>query len=149
MLAPAVAACAISSLTATRAGAQEAQAVSAPSGDARTYFEFQVEKPVVPMRANPVPRFPEAARTMDHSAAVLVQFVVDSAGRADMRSIRFLHSDGPVFEAAVREVLPRWRFTPAETGGRRVSQLVQLPFTWEVANKPGQSPAPRSRSTSE
>jgi hypothetical protein len=32
----------------------------------------------------------------------------------------------------VKAVLPRYRFIPAETGGRKVKQLVQLPFTFAL-----------------
>jgi hypothetical protein len=30
-------------------------------------------------------------------------------------------------------VLPQWRFIPAETGGRKVKQLVQLPFEFALS----------------
>jgi protein TonB len=38
-----------------------------------------------------------------------------------------------LFEDAVRVALRRMRFIPAEVGGRRVRQLVQMPFVFTLA----------------
>ena len=38
-----------------------------------------------------------------------------------------------LFEDAVREALPRIRFIPAEVGGKKVRQLVQMPFVFTLA----------------
>ena len=62
----------------------------------------------------------------------MAQFVVDESGRAQADSVRFLRSDNRLFENAVMAVLPRMRFTPAEIGGRKVRQLVQMPFVFTL-----------------
>jgi len=62
----------------------------------------------------------------------MAQFVVDESGRAEVDSVLFLRSDNRLFEEAVRSVLPRLRFTPAEIGGRKVRQLVQMPFVFTL-----------------
>jgi hypothetical protein len=63
-----------------------------------------------------------------------VQFVVDTLGRADMRTFRLL---GPrqvyrEFLQAVIDVLPRMRFSPPLYRGCKVKQMVQLPFAFKL-----------------
>ena len=96
------------------------------------YFEFQVEKPVVPAPGNPSPRYPEMLQSAQVTGEVLAQFVVDTTGRAEMGTFKVLKSSNDLFTAAVKSALPRYRFIPAETGGRKVKQLVQLPFTFNI-----------------
>ena len=57
-----------------------------------------------------------------------MQFVVDTLGRVDMSTFRVLDSSNELFVRAFVEMLPKWRFYPAEAGGRKVKQLVQLPL---------------------
>ena len=37
-----------------------------------------------------------------------------------------------MFSLAVKNALPRMRFLPAEVGGRKVKQLVQQPFGFNI-----------------
>lgn len=104
---------------------------TAPAPD-QPYFEFQVEKPVVPAGQNPQPNYPDMLRSANVEGEVLAQFVVDTTGRADMGTFKVLKSSNDLFTSAVKNILPRWRFVPAETGGRKVKQLVQLPFTFAL-----------------
>ena len=64
---------------------------------------------------------------------VIGKFVIDTTGLADMRSFEVLRSDHEGFTTAVREALPAMRFHPAEVGGRRVKQLVQMPFSFSIS----------------
>jgi outer membrane biosynthesis protein TonB len=43
-----------------------------------------------------------------------------------------VQSDNDLFADAVRAALGRLRFTPAEVGGKKVSQLVQMPFVFTL-----------------
>jgi protein TonB len=63
---------------------------------------------------------------------VLAQFVVDTEGRADMKTFKVLKSSHDLFTASVRAVLPSMKFYAAEVGGRKVKQLVQLPFAFKL-----------------
>ncbi len=96
------------------------------------YFEFQVEKPVLPKEGNPQPRYPDVLRSAGVTGEVLAQFVVDTTGRAEMSTFKALSSSHELFTAAVRATLPSMRFYPAETGGRKVKQLVQQAFKFNV-----------------
>ncbi len=103
-----------------------------PVADNQTYFEFQVEKQVAPAPNNPSPRYPDMLRSASVEGEVLAQFVVDTTGRVDMSTFKVLKSSHDLFTAAVRQVLPQMRFYPAEIGGRKVKQLVQLPLTFSL-----------------
>jgi TonB family protein len=61
-----------------------------------------------------------------------VQFVVNEDGRYDSGSLKVLNSSNPAFTSAVKEALPGMRFSAARVGGRKVRQLVQLPFEFHL-----------------
>ena len=82
-------------------------------------------------RAEP-PTFPPALRASGKNGRVLIQFVVDTLGRAEMGELRIVEADDPLFGDAVRRALPRYRFSPGEAGGRKVRTLVQLPFDFTL-----------------
>jgi protein TonB len=95
------------------------------------FFEFQVEKPVVP-NGGSSPRYPDILRSAGVEGEVLAQFVVDTTGHVENGSFKVLRSSHDMFVAAVRSALPGMRFIPAEVGGRKVKQLVQQPFTFAI-----------------
>jgi protein TonB len=103
-----------------------------PINTDQPYFEFQVEKPAAQIPGGPQPRYPDILRSGGVEGEVLVQFVVDTSGRAEMKDFKILKSSHDLFSAAVRNVLPQMRFIPAEVGGRRVKQLVQQPFVFAL-----------------
>jgi protein TonB len=78
------------------------------------------------------PIFPPALRLSGRSGRVVVQFVVDTLGRAESGDVRFVESSDPLFNDAVRAALPRYQFSPGEAGGRKVRTLVQLPFDFSL-----------------
>ena len=103
-----------------------------PINDNQTYFEFQVEKQVTPDPRNAPPRYPDMLRSANVEGEVLAQFVVDTTGRADMSSFKVLKSTHDLFVQSVKSVLPNMKFYPAEVGGRKVKQLVQMPFQFSL-----------------
>src|SRR5450432_33405 len=88
----------------------------------------QVEKPALPRDHNPSPKYPSLLESSRIEGTVLAQFVVDTLGRADMGSFTVLESSNDLFSASVRAAIQHWRFFPAEAGGRKVKQIVQLPL---------------------
>jgi periplasmic protein TonB len=78
------------------------------------------------------PAYPEALRSAGIEGKVMVEFIVDELGRPVQGSIRVVQSDNDLFADAVRIALGRLRFTPAEVGGKKVSQLVQMPFVFTL-----------------
>ncbi len=93
----------------------------------------QVEKQVAVIAGNAPPRYPEALRQAGVEGRVMAEFVVNEQGRAEEASIRFVQSDNHLFEDAVRVALRHMRFIPAEVGGRKVRQLVKIPFVFTLA----------------
>ena len=92
------------------------------------FFDFQVERRA--LYAGDTTLFPRPASA--HSAiprhAPLVQFVVDSAGRAIPSSLKFLDRRDSGTTARVTAVIDPWHFAPAISRGCKVSQLVQIPL---------------------
>lgn len=103
-----------------------------PVNPDQAYFEFQVEKPALQVPGGPTPRYPDVLRESNVEGEVLAQFVVDTEGKADMKTFKVLKSSHDLFTASVRAVLPQMKFYPAEVGGRKVKQLVQLPFAFKL-----------------
>ena len=104
----------------------------APVVQDQPYFDFQVEKPAGTAPGSPGPAYPDILRNGGVEGEVLAQFVVDTTGRVDVSTFRVLRSSHALFEQAVRSSLPRMRFLPAEVGGRKVKQLVQQPFVFNL-----------------
>ncbi|HEX7938006.1 MAG TPA: energy transducer TonB [Gemmatimonadaceae bacterium] len=98
----------------------------------QTYFEFQVEKQVTTVPGTTNLRYPDMLRSANVEGEVLVQFVVDTNGRADMSQFKVLKSSHDLFTNSVKQALAQMRFYPAEIGGRKVKQLVQQPFNFTL-----------------
>jgi len=98
----------------------------------QTYFEFQVEKPAEMLQDSPKPKYPSVLESSGIAGEVQAQFVVSSSGKADMDSCKVLKSTNELFTQAVKNVLPRMRFSPAMIGGKAVNQLVQQSFQFAV-----------------
>ena len=98
----------------------------------QTFFEFQVEKPVVQVPGTASPRYPEVLRSSGVEGEVQAQFVVGEEGRADPSTLKILKSSNDLFSSAVRNALPNMRFYAAEVGGKKVKQLVQQTFQFRL-----------------
>ena len=98
----------------------------------QTYFEFQVEKPAEMLQDSPKPRYPSVLESSGISGEVQAQFVVRNDGKADMDTFKVLKSTNDLFTQAVKNVLPRMHFSPAQIGGKPVNQLVQQSFQFAV-----------------
>jgi TonB family protein len=115
--------------TASRASTAPRAAVPRSVGNA-SYFEFQVEKPAAPIPSSVAPRYPDVLRKAKVEGEVVAQFVVDTTGRADMKSFKVVKSSNALFTNAVKSALANTKFHPAEVGGRKVRQLLQMPFVF-------------------
>ncbi len=65
---------------------------------------------------------------------VVMEFVIDTLGRVEARSIRILEQTNPAFGQAAREGVVQARFEPARFGDRPVRQLSRLPVAFSVGN---------------
>ena len=116
--------------TAVTGEATSASATTAGGGD--TYSAKQVERQASVVPGSPIPRYPEVLTSAGVEGQVSVEFVVDTTGRADMSTFKVLSSAHDAFSEEVRSAVARMRFYPAEAGGRRVKELVQIPFTFAL-----------------
>ncbi len=109
-----------------------------------TYIGSQVDTLAEPNPVTFVPQYPPALRAKGVTGTVVVQFVVDTNGRPEMRTFKVLSSTDTAFTTAVRAAVARTDFLPALLDGRKVRQLYQQPFTFAV----DQVARPRTRDTS-
>jgi protein TonB len=99
----------------------------------RLHTADQVDVPAAVGSDSPVaPVYPDALLSAAIPGRVVVEFVVDTTGRADMSTFGTVSTTHPDFTDAVRRAIEAARFTPAMLGGRRVLQLMQLPFSFTV-----------------
>jgi TonB family protein len=94
-------------------------------------MEFQVEQPVAKIGGD-APEYPQSLRESGVEGRVLAQFVVGENGRYQGGSLKILDSSNPAFTAAVKDALPRMKFSAAQIGGKKVAQLVQMPFQFHL-----------------
>jgi TonB family protein len=96
------------------------------------YTEDQVDSVAARDPNSAGPNYPDALREQGVQGEVLVEFTVDTTGRADPGSFAVVQSSHPLFAQAVREALPKMLFTPAVARGHRVRQLVRLPMKFRL-----------------
>jgi TonB family protein len=97
----------------------------------RLYSADQVDVPAAPDSAQPVrPLYPDSLLRARIEGRVLVEFVVDTTGEADMETFGEVLSTHPLFTASARRAVGYAHFTPALLGGKRVRQVVQLPIVF-------------------
>ncbi len=93
---------------------------------------FEVDRPVRALSSNRAPVYPDVLRSHGIEGEVFARFVVDEAGRVDMKTFEVISASSPPFAAAVRYSIERARFKPAEAAGRRVAQLVEQHFQFRL-----------------
>jgi len=108
----------------------------------QAFLEQQVDRPAMIADGVALPSGLVAVRALRHNengrldandlrpgvARVVLQFVVESDGRADASSVKVLASDGDVFTARAKEALRTMRFRPGLRGGVAVHQLTAQRF---------------------
>ena len=117
-------------------GAQEAEEQSLPSlfeiSADSVFLASQVDNPVAYDPNSAAPAYPDSLRRNGVEGQVTAQFVVDTTGRIEMSSFVLLESTHGRFTESVREALPGMLFRPAEIAGRKIKQLVQIPFIFKI-----------------
>ncbi|MES3034901.1 MAG: TonB family protein [Gemmatimonadota bacterium] len=96
------------------------------------HFDFQVDKVAAALPSSARPAYPEMLKASGVEGEALVQFVVDTLGRAEPGSFRVLDTSHEAFGTAVRVTLPRMRFLPAEIRGQKVRMVVQQRFAFAM-----------------
>lgn len=104
---------------------------SAGAAEHGPYMEFQVEKAVEKIGGDS-PEYPSSLRDAGVEGEVMAQFVVNESGRYESGTLKILSSSNSQFTAAVKDALPRMKFSAAQIGGKKVQQLVQMPFKFNI-----------------
>lgn len=95
-------------------------------------FVFEVDKAAAALPGSVAPAYPEMLKASGVEGDALVQFVVDTLGRAEAGSFSVLQATHDAFGTAVRASLHRMRYLPAEAGGKKVRMLVQQRFAFAL-----------------
>src|SRR3954462_7536601 len=104
-----------------------AQAQVTQASNDQTYLDFQVESPV--RVKDPVaPVYPESLHSQKVAGEVIVQFVVNEGGEPIMSTFKVLRSNENAFSESVKSAVSAMTFYAAVFQGRKVKQLVQVPF---------------------
>lgn len=80
----------------------------------------------------PTPKFPAALREKRFDGMVVVEFMVDTTGAPITSTINVVQSNHAAFTEAVRAVVPRMRFVPAQSDGRPTTGRVRVPFEFAL-----------------
>ena len=79
-----------------------------------------------------MPAYPASLKSARVEGEVFVQFVIDSSGMVLPGSLKVLRSTDSLFVRSVRTVVAGMRFAAAEYNGRKVRQLVQQSFYFDL-----------------
>jgi len=96
------------------------------------YWDFQVAPSAQWITGTGTPVYPPFLKNAGVQGTVLASFVVDTTGRAETATLRILRSSNDAFRDAIRAALPNMRFTPAQAGGRKVKQIIQQEFSFQI-----------------
>ncbi|MDB4907660.1 MAG: hypothetical protein JWO05_2444 [Gemmatimonadetes bacterium] len=78
-----------------------------------------IPRPLVQKPA-PLQKVPRTAWRKDGSAEVKVDVLIDTLGKADMKTFTVITASNPWFATNVRGVIGKWTFKPAELAGCKV-----------------------------
>jgi hypothetical protein len=93
--------------------------------------EMPVDRVPTPLAMKPAPfqKVPAGAWKKDGSAVIKVEVMVDTTGRADMKTFKPVTVSHPWFAQNLRTVMPRWRFSPATVAGCKVRRVYRFSAT--------------------
>jgi len=105
------------------------------AGDGRDSNEWDSREVFMHVITPAHPRYPESLRSASIDGRVLIEFLVDTTGRVDMKSVRVISSTHDLFTKAVTDALPSFRFKPAEISGHRIAARAQMPFEFQLSGR--------------
>ena len=109
-----------------------AGAASVASSDSGVFSTDCVDREPVLKAVDPV-TYPEVTRKGGIVGEALFEFVVDTNGRTDPRSVQVIHTAHTAFATAARTIVASARFAPARLSGAAVRCRVRLPVVFQLA----------------
>lgn len=105
------------------------------------YTAEQVDQPAILAPGTVNPEYPDTLWRAGVSGRVMAEFIVGADGIIEQGTFGIASTTHPYFSAAIRTALETAVFRPATLAGRRVRQLVQVPFVFDPAqDRPGAEP---------
>jgi TonB family protein len=95
------------------------------------YTAASVDEAAKYTKGSAVPVYPDSLYRAGVSGRVVARFVVDTVGSVELRTIHIVSATEPPFGAAVAQALRSAAFSPARLNGRRVRQIVEMPFDFK------------------
>ena len=77
-------------------------------------------------------RYPEMLKQAGFEGDVMLDFVIDTTGHVEPRSIRVVSSPHPLFEAAARDAILGSVYRPAQVSGGLVRARVQQALSFTI-----------------
>lgn len=116
-----------------------APGTAAPGADTatatRVFGDRWVEERPELLRHPPV-RYPDLLKQAGVEGRVVIEVVVDTAGRIERGSLRVVLSTNPLFDAPAREVVAGSVYRPGRLDGRPVRVRVTVPVVFRVSGRP-------------
>jgi TonB family protein len=95
------------------------------------YTAKTVDRPVTYVDGTAQPVYPDSLSRARVAGSVMARFVVDTLGRVEAPTIHIDSATAPAFGEAVHRALLKAMFEPARLNGRRVRQVVEMPFDFK------------------
>ena len=99
--------------------------------------DLDVDRLPSPVRRSPAPfqKMPAAvwSQVQKKGAVIKVDVLVDTLGRANMKTFKIVEASNPWFADDLKSVLPKWRFAPAVLAGCKVARIYKFSATKKPA----------------
>ncbi len=111
--------------------ASVAHAQATPEGN-QVFLESNVqERPEI--LSGPRLQYPDLLRQTGVQGRVVVQFIVDTLGRAEPASVKVIESTHRAFDQSAKSYILRAMFRPRRNQGRPVRVLMNVPVDFKIA----------------
>ena len=106
------------------------------AGSDDSYFARRTMCPAWPKTDNPTPDYPRELREHGVRGIVRARFMVGMDGKIEPNSFVVIEATDQRFVRAVRDILPKLEYEPAEVQGRKVEQLTEQVFSFGIEYEP-------------
>ena len=119
--------------TARRRSAKKRPSLDSALAQLRIYTSDEVQQPARVDSARLVtPQYPDSLFAHRVEGEVLAEFVIDTTGEVREGSVGVVAATHPLFAASVERAVLASRFEPARREGRKVPQVMVLPFRFQL-----------------
>jgi outer membrane biosynthesis protein TonB len=100
--------------------------------------DLVVDRIPAPVVAKPpaLQKLPKAALRKDGSAEVKVDVLIDTLGKADMKTFKVVTTSSPLLVDNVKSVIGKWKFSPAELAGCKIPRVFHFMASAPPRGKP-------------